>query len=91
MKTDAAIKNSEKKVSDFFRSIIKEVSKTLEEKFVGEPCNQNTRDAIFEYIKNQIDVNGYELICDQTNNTPEDVFNSRIVIDIKKSNDQNNL
>lgn len=59
------------------------VDKCILEKFVGEPCNQNTRDAIFKFIKNQIDVNGYELICDQTNNTPEDVFNSRIVYDVK--------
>ena len=79
----AEMENDETKVSDFFKSIIKEVCKTLEEKFVGEPCNQNTRDAIFEFIKKQIDVNGYELICDKTNNTPEDVFNSRIVFDVK--------
>jgi hypothetical protein len=88
---DAAMGNNETKVSNFFKGIIKEFCKTLEEKFVGEPCNQNTRDAICEFIKNEIDLKGYELICDQTNNTPEDVFNSRIVFDVKMSNEQNNL
>ena len=84
-----------KKLSNTIQSKSEEiheaVDKCIREKFAGEPCNQNTRDAIFEFIKKQIDVNGYELICDQTNNTPEDVFNSRIVFDVKMSNDQNNL
>lgn len=67
------------------------VDKCILENFVGEPCNQKTRDAIFEFIKNKIDLNGYELTCDQTNNTPEDVLVGKIVFDVKKSNGQNNL
>lgn len=60
------------------------VEKSLKTRFFGEPLNQKTRNIIVEEcIKPCIDMNLYEIICDETNNTPEDVVNRKIVFDIK--------
>jgi len=67
---------------------LKEISNITEEAlkdtFFGEPLDQKTRDKIIEKcVKPYIDINLYDIICDETNNTPEDVFDRKIVIDIK--------
>lgn len=60
------------------------VTKSLKTKFLGEPVGQKTRDRIVEEcIKPYIDMNLYEIICDETNNTPEDIINKKVVFDIK--------
>ena len=71
-----------------FDKKIKEISniveKSLKNRFFGEPLGQKTRDRMVEEcIKPCIDMNLYEIICDKTNNTPEDVVNQKIVFDIK--------
>jgi len=67
---------------------IKEISniveKSLQDTFFGKSLDQKTRDKIVkECIKPYIDTNLYDIICDETNNTPEDVFNQKIIFDIK--------
>ena len=67
---------------------IKEISnivrKSLKDTFLFEPVSQKTRDRIVEeFIKPFIDTNLYDIICDETNNTPEDIFNQKIVFDVK--------
>ena len=70
----------EKKIKE----ISKIVEKSLQDTFFWEPLDQKTRDRIVEeFIKPYIDTNLYDIICDETNNTPEDVFNQKIVFDIK--------
>ena len=60
------------------------VEKSLKNRLFGEPLSQKTRNIIVEEcIKPYIDTNLYEIICDETNNTPEDVVNQKVVFDIK--------
>lgn len=73
---------------DQFEKKIKELSdivaKSLNTTFFDEPLSQKTRDRIVEEcIKPCIDTSMYDIICDETNNTPEDIMNQKVVFDIK--------
>jgi len=74
----------QEKIEKKLKEISKIVEKSLQDTFFGKPLDQKTRDKIVEeYIKPYIDTNLYDIICDETNNTPEDVFNQKIIFDIK--------
>ena len=60
---------------------------TFLHEFLFEPLDQKTRDKIVEKcIKPYIDTNLYDVICDETNNTPEDVLNQKIICNFKSNN-----
>lgn len=75
--TQEQIKKKLKEISNI-------VEKSLQDTFLGEPLDQKTRDKIVkECVNPYINTNLYDIICDETNNTPEDIFNRKIVFDIK--------
>jgi|APSaa5957512535_1039671.scaffolds.fasta_scaffold188283_2 hypothetical protein len=59
--------------------------KKIVEKYAGEPNDYVARDGIMKTIRTMFDhydIDIYELVCDETNNTPEIIDDRKLVVNL---------